>query len=485
MWGENLAWGWPANSLADFINQSWGHGEYQRLLASNGARAAGNGHLWSLLSPENYGYGFSHVTTKGGEYPVAAATAISNRKQPRQDRSLNQRITRTLYRPAAMHETPTGLERITLREGTALPIQHTAGLWGGTSHEWVAPEVKEDTETYAQLTGTYPDGTTTTERIPVLILNKDADKVTPTFSQPEPVREGLEVTAKLTNGHEIPRGTRIEPNQGARIAQDGTVTWRTPSVDKDQDLKITVTFTYPDKSSNTATITVPVRDSLSDQHEPAKLNKQFEVREGQKTTIDLAPIIAGLPEGTKVSSTSGQVSGTTLTYTGESVNADTVLDVPIIVTYPDESTDTTSVSVLVTDQQSDQFKVTYPSTTVNENGTATISPEFSQPLPSGTRFSLADDRAGVSIDSTTGEVTYTVGELNGNDRVTLPIDVTYPDKSTSRVSATVQLNDLTPPANAGSSGAGGIIGGLVAAIAVLSALVGLAQQLNRPEFSGE
>lgn len=123
--------------------------------------------------------------------------------------------------------------------------------------------------------------------------------------------------------------------------------------------------------------------------------------------------------------------------------------------------------------------MTYPSTTVNEDSTATISPEFSQPLPSGTRFSLADDRAGVSINSTTGEVTYTVGELNGNRRVTLPIEVAYPDKSTSRVNATVQLNDLTPPANNDSgSSAGGIIGGLVAAIAALAALVGLAQQLG-------
>ncbi|STC69891.1 hypothetical protein [Corynebacterium pilosum] len=139
MRGENLAWGSHSYALTEIIHQGWGHGEYQRLLASNGRWASGNGHLWVLLSPANYGFGFSHVTTQGGAYPVAAATAISDRKQSRPDRSLDQRITRTMYRPAAMHETPTGLERITLREGTALPIQHTAELWGGTSHEWIAP----------------------------------------------------------------------------------------------------------------------------------------------------------------------------------------------------------------------------------------------------------------------------------------------------------------------------------------------------------
>ena len=499
--------------LRGSVLAGWGYGEYQALIDFDGApkyvdQNHQSGHLWSLLNPSLTHFGFAYLNVPTSDpYKFVGASAANHGENPVVDTLPDGEITRTLYRSTYMDEAPTGVEPLTVREGKTITLTHTAADWGGTNAttEWEAPAVDEDTLQWAEISGTYLDGTTTTEKLPILVKNQQSDIYNPTYSQKETIREGKEIVLARLEKMALPEDTTVTVSDGATANANGMVTWVAGEVAEDSTHTLTVTFDYPDESQDVVKINVMVLNKMSDTYSPANVDEGTTIREGLSTTVNLAGVLEGLPEGTRLSvpatgATGASLTANTLTYTGQPVDADTEVNVPVTVNYPDGSTDTVTVAVTVKDQLADQFSPDFPqdtaTTTVDESANGTIAPTVPlTDLPEGTTVAIdpdvADSLPEVSIDPATGELTVNAGELNGSRTLTVPVVYTYPDESTTTVNVAITLNDLTPPATGGSSEGegssnsstdengeltGGAIAGIVIAVLALLGILGFGAQ---------
>ena len=181
--------------------------------------------------------------------------------------------------------------------------------------------------------------------------------------------------------------------------------------------------------------------------EDAKVDApKFTDKDGNSTTA---------PEGTKFAPGDGAPEGVTVNEDGsisvkvlEGAKPGDEITVPVVVTYPDGSTDTVDVTVTVEDP--DKFQpeygdgsgkpgedVTVPAPTIkDQDGNDTEVPE-------DTKFTPGEGAPdGVTVDENTGEVTVPVSEdAKPGDEITVPVDVTHPDGSTDTVDVTVTVDD--------------------------------------------
>ena len=185
----------------------------------------------------------------------------------------------------------------------------------------------------------------------------------------------------------------------------------------------------------------------------------------------------------------------TVTFPDKSkLNADTVeeFDVPVIVTYPDKSTDdATAKFKLDTDgdgtpdtedpdddgdgipddkekedktnpkvpNQNLDYEPEYTDVTGKPGEDVTVpAPEFKDKdgnpttPPDGTTFTPGENTPdGVTIDENTGEVTVTIPEdAKPGDKITVPVEVTYPDGSKDNVDVTVTVDNPDKPVDEGA-----------------------------------
>ena len=161
------------------------------------------------------------------------------------------------------------------------------------------------------------------------------------------------------------------------------------------------------------------------------------------------------PEGVKVDENTGEIT----VPVPEDAKPGDKITVPVIVTYPDKSTDTVDVTVTVEKQDapvqpdpktSDEVEPKYKDGTGKPGDDVTIDkPEFKDKdgkdtkAPEGTKFTPGDKAPeGVKVDENTGEITVPVPEdAKPGDKITVPVIVTYPDKSTDTVDVTVDVTD--------------------------------------------
>ena len=136
----------------------------------------------------------------------------------------------------------------------------------------------------------------------------------------------------------------------------------------------------------------------------------------------------------------------------------TKIKVPVVVTYPDGTTDKVDVTVTVEqpdakDNQKYEPKynggsgepgteVTVDKPTFKDGDGNTVTP------PDGTKFTPGENAPdGVTIDPNTGEIKVTIpGGAKPGDKITVPVVVTYPDDSTDEVPVTITVTekDATP-----------------------------------------
>ncbi|MCY3029781.1 YPDG domain-containing protein, partial [Aerococcus sp. JJEM-2022a] len=161
------------------------------------------------------------------------------------------------------------------------------------------------------------------------------------------------------------------------------------------------------------------------------------------------------PEGTKYELGKDAPQGVTVNPDGsltvkvpEGAKDGDVITIPVKVTYPDGTTDTVNAKVTVSDQSQTvepkyKDKVGTPGSSVKVD-----QPEFtgkdSNPTeaPEGTKYELGKDAPqGVTVNPD-GSLTVKVpaGAKDG-DVITVPVKVTYPDKTTDTVNAKVTVSD--------------------------------------------
>ncbi len=183
--------------------------------------------------------------------------------------------------------------------------------------------------------------------------------------------------------------------------------------------------------------------------------------QGKTTTVPAPKDSEGnaLPDGTTFAGGNNVPAWVTVNSDGTiTVNPDAsvpvgTVDIPVVVTYPDGSSETIHAPVVVTTPgatDASKFTPDYTDTTVTDGqGTtiaAPVAPEGD--LPEGTTFAGSDLPDGVTVDPSTGEVTVAVDNGLTDGENTVSVVVTYPDGSTDTVDVVVTQNpakDTVPP----------------------------------------
>ena len=324
-------------------------------------------------------------------------------------------------------------------------------------------EVKIDENT-GEITVTFPDKSK---------LNKDTV-------------EEFDVPVTVT----YPDGSKDDAKANFKLDTDGDNTPDTEDADDDNDGipddKEKEDGTNP-KAPNANTIyepgyedklVVPGEETKSSPTFTGKDGKDAKAPEGSKFSI---PEDFTAPEGyeVKIDENTGVI--TVKFPDGSKLNKDTVeeFDVPVVVTYPDGSTDKTDANFKLdtdgdgtpdtTDEDDDNDgipdkddsnpKVPNQNTVYEpgyEDGSGKPgsdvkidAPKFTDKdgkdtkAPEGTKFTPGDNAPdGVTIDEKTGEITVKVPEdAKPGDKITVPVVVTYPDGTKDTVDVTVTVTD--------------------------------------------
>ncbi|OKX84674.1 Rib/alpha-like domain-containing protein, partial [Corynebacterium glutamicum] len=279
----------------------------------------------------------------------------------------------------------------------------------------------------------------------------------------------------------IPTDTKFELAAGTpdwvKIDENTGVVTLTPGEDVDPGSEtIQVVVTYADDSSENADVAVtvtaaevPAEPTEADTY--AVTYRGVEVQAGKSETSEpeftLAAdgsdtdvplgasfaLAAGAPSWATIDSTTGVV-----TVAPDAEVSATNVNLEVVVTYADASTDRAGFAVNVTaapaePSDNEVYDVTYGPVTVKAGGEAgTSTPSFTDEngpaaVPAGTEFELAAGAPDwVSIDPTTGVVTLTPGENVDPGSETIQVVVTYADATTdtAAVSVTVTPADVDP-----------------------------------------
>ncbi|AYQ25383.1 Rib/alpha-like domain-containing protein [Enterococcus avium] len=291
----------------------------------------------------------------------------------------------------------------------------------GTKVNDVTPEGVIDTTQPGEYEGTievtFPDGSSTTVKVPVTVKDKvdwveinPIPKIDPEQIVPEEVHKGEE--ADLTdNILNLPEGSKVEVVTPVDTTQVGEHTGE-------------VKVTFPDGSSTTVKVPVTVKDKVDwveinpiPTIDPEQIVPE-EVHKGEEA--DLTDNILNLPEGSKVE----VVTPVDTTQVGEHTGE-------VKVTFPDGSSTTVKVPVTVKD------KVDW----VEINPIPTIDPEQIVPeeVHKGEEADLTDNilnlPEGSKVEVVTPVDTTQVGEHTGE------VKVTFPDGSSTTVKVPVTVKD--------------------------------------------
>ncbi|UEB89754.1 YPDG domain-containing protein [Dermabacter jinjuensis] len=310
---------------------------------------------------------------------------------------------------------------------------------------------------------TYPDGTKDTVDVTVTVEQPDApapkqaDELEPKYNdgagQPgttAPV-DAPTFTNKDGDTVTVPEGTKFTTGKdGVEVAEDGSLKVQIPADAKPGNkITVPVTVTYPDGSTDKVDVTVTVTNPDA---KPEWGNGEGEP--GAKVTV---PNTGGdVPEGSTT-----EVEGPGKVEIGENGELIVTIDenakpgdkIVIVVKDPEgnkigESTVTVTEPSKPDTKQNENFEPGYEDGSGKPGDDVKVpAPEFKDKdgnptdAPDGTKFTPGDKAPdGVKVDENTGEITVPIPEdAKPGDKITVPVEVTYPDGSKDNVDVTVTV----------------------------------------------
>ncbi|MBM7795288.1 YPDG domain-containing protein [Pseudoglutamicibacter cumminsii] len=339
---------------------------------------------------------------------------------------------------------------------------------------------------------TYPDGSKDNVDVTVTVEEPDA----PDTKQNEEFEPGYEDGSgkpgedvkvekpefKDKDGNDVtpPEGTTFGPGEdapdGVKIDENtGEITVTIPEDATPGDkITVPVEVTYPDGSKDNVDVTVTVEEpdapdtKQNEEFEPGyedgsgkpgdevKIDEPtFKDKDGNDVTPPEGTTFGpgeNAPDGVKIDENTGEI---TVTIPEDATPGDKIT-VPVEVTYPDGSKDNVDVTVTVEEpdapdtKQNEEFEPGYEDGSGKPGEDVKVEkPEFKDKdgndvtPPEGTTFGPGEDAPdGVKIDENTGEITVTIPEdATPGDKITVPVEVTYPDGSKDNVDVTVTVEE--------------------------------------------
>ncbi|WIK83991.1 YPDG domain-containing protein [Pseudoglutamicibacter albus] len=276
-------------------------------------------------------------------------------------------------------------------------------------------------------------------------------------------------------GDNAPDGVKIDPNTGE-------ITVTIPEDAKPGDkITVPVEVTYPDGTKDNVDVTVTVEEPDAPEQPDTKQNEEFEPgyedgsgKPGSDVKID-EPTFKGkdgkpatppegttfgpgdnAPDGVKIDPNTGEI---TVTIPEDAKPGDKIT-VPVEVTYPDGTKDNVDVTVTVEEPDAKETDAdTHTPGYEDGSGKPGSDVKIDEPTfkdkdgnpteaPDGTTFGPGEGTPdGVKIDENTGEITVTIPEdAKPGDKITVPVEVTYPDGSKDKVDVTVTVEEPDTPA---------------------------------------
>ncbi|WP_296107757.1 Rib/alpha-like domain-containing protein [uncultured Corynebacterium sp.] len=268
-----------------------------------------------------------------------------------------------------------------------------------------------------------------------------SDALEPKYSNVT-VKQQDAATAK--NSAQAPAGTTYAKGanapEWATVAKDGTVTVK-PGLDvKPGDYTVPVVVTYPDSSADNAVVNVTVKEKpLAEQHDPQYADvtvKQLdeETVEAPKDIAEGATFAAG--ENAPDWATVAEDGTVTVKPSREVKPGD--YTVPVVVSYPDESKGDTVVNVHVKVTHTNELHdPQFGETTVEQESTSTIpAPEG---LPEGAKVTRGEGAPEWITVNEDGSIEAKPTLETEDKEYTVPVVVTYDDKSTDEATAKVTV----------------------------------------------
>ena len=382
-------------------------------------------------------------------------------------------------------EVPTDARGDGLPEGTKFAKGADAPEWVTINEDGsgtATPDVSIDPGSYTfPVEVTYPDGSIETVYLSVSVTSSDvpADGDDLTY---QPVYEATRVTQDETatvpaptdgKGGTLPADAEYAAGTGApewvTVNQDGSITL-TPGADVEPSTNnVPVEVTYSDGSAETvfAAVTVESAEETPTTGDNVTYQPGYDasqVKQGETATVP-APQDPNnaLPEGTSFDKgeqtpewvTVGPNGELTLAP-GEDVTAGDY-QVPVKVTYPDNTSEYIYASVLVqhakateVDGDNVTFQPTYPQTDAPVGETTEVDApkdEGGKELPEGTEYKPGTDAPEWAEVNPDGTLTLTPGDEVKPGSYNVPVEVTYPDKTTETVYVPVTVPGDDTPVN--------------------------------------